>query len=113
MQLWRTPDSFTAERRKPWRKARGAGAQPLHRRAAPQRLADTMDAIASPRPSTSPDEAERNRLAEHARSLLHQLPGEQGKALEMAVFDGLNHIEIAEVTGEPVGAVKTTLRARC
>lgn len=111
MQLWRTPDNFTAVGGSLGGRlavlARNRSVNALRRK----NQADTMDAISFAAPIDLSSEAERNRLAEHARSLLHQLPGEQGKALEMAVFDGLNHIEIAEVTGEPVSAVKTTLRA--
>ena len=46
-----------------------------------------------------------------ARALLHQLPSGQRKALEMAFFDGLTHREIAEMTGQPVAAVKSSLRS--
>jgi RNA polymerase sigma-70 factor, ECF subfamily len=40
-----------------------------------------------------------------------QLPQEQRKTLEMAFFDGLTHSEIAEITGEPLGTVKTRIRS--
>jgi RNA polymerase sigma-70 factor, ECF subfamily len=42
---------------------------------------------------------------------MQQLPVEQRKTLEMAFFDGLTHSEIAEMTGEPLGTVKTRIRS--
>ena len=39
------------------------------------------------------------------------LPMEQRKTLEMAFFDGLTHSEIAEMTGDPLGTVKTRIRS--
>jgi len=47
--------------------------------------------------------------------LLHkvfdQLPKPQRQALELAVFGGLNEIEIATELGQPLGKVRTSLRA--
>jgi len=45
-----------------------------------------------------------------ARASIQQLPREQRKTLEMAFFDGLTHSEIAEMTGDPLGTVKTRIR---
>jgi RNA polymerase sigma-70 factor (ECF subfamily) len=111
MQLWRTPDSFTAVGGSlgGWLAvlSRNRSVNALRRK----QHADPMDAIAFAAPIDLASEAERNRLAENARALLHQLPNEQRKAMEMALFDGLTHIEIAEVTGEPLAAVKSTLHS--
>ena len=57
------------------------------------------------------NEAERNSLIEKARVVIHLLPVEQRKTLEMAFFDGLTHSEIAEMTGDPLGTVKTRIRS--
>jgi RNA polymerase sigma-70 factor, ECF subfamily len=57
------------------------------------------------------DEAERNSLMEKARGVIRLLPLEQRKTLEMAFFDGLTHTEIAEITGDPLGTVKTRIRS--
>ena len=57
------------------------------------------------------NEAERNSLMEKARAVIYKLPTEQRKTLEMAFFDGLTHSEIAEMTGEPLGTVKTRIRS--
>ena len=57
------------------------------------------------------NEAERNNLMERARSVIIKLPAEQRKTLEMAFYDGLTHSEIAEMTGDPLGTVKTRIRS--
>ncbi len=43
------------------------------------------------------------------RAIAH-LPPEQQKALALAYFKGMTHQEIAELTGEPLGTVKTRIR---
>ncbi|MGP8258318.1 MAG: RNA polymerase sigma factor [Acidobacteriaceae bacterium] len=111
MQLWRTPGSFTAVERNlgEWLAvlSRNRSINALRRK----HQADPMDAIAFATPTDLSSEAERNRLAERSRALLQQLPSEQRNTLKMAFFDGLTHSEIAEVTGDSVTAVKTTLRS--
>jgi len=62
-------------------------------------------------PGNMADEAERNLMMEKARVVIGQLPAEQRKTLEMAFFDGLTHSEIAEMTGDPLGTVKTRIRS--
>ena len=39
------------------------------------------------------------------------MPAAQRSALEMAFFEGLTHTEIAEKAGEPLGTIKTRIRA--
>ena len=57
------------------------------------------------------NEAELHSLMEKARGAIQLLPVEQRKTLEMAFFDGLTHSEIAEMTGDPLGTVKTRIRS--
>jgi RNA polymerase sigma-70 factor, ECF subfamily len=111
MQIWRNPDSFSA--------ARGS----LGGWLAIVSRNRSIDALRRKRPSTNVDdvvlaspynlaaEAERNSLMERARTVIHQLPVAQRKTLEMAFFDGLTHSEIAEMTGDPLGTVKTRIRS--
>jgi RNA polymerase sigma-70 factor (ECF subfamily) len=111
MQIWRNPDSFTA--------ARGS----LGGWLAIVSRNRSIDTLRRKRPSVDVDdiplasnynlasEAERNSLMELARAVIHKLPTEQRKTLEMAFFDGLTHSEIAEMTGDPLGTVKTRIRS--
>jgi RNA polymerase sigma-70 factor (ECF subfamily) len=62
-------------------------------------------------PCNLADEAERNLMIEKTREVIVLLPKEQRKTLEMAFFDGLTHSEIAEMTGDPLGTVKTRIRS--
>ena len=43
--------------------------------------------------------------------VVHRLPESQQKALELALFRGLSESEIAGELGEPLGKVRTGLRA--
>jgi RNA polymerase sigma-70 factor (ECF subfamily) len=111
MQIWRNPDSFTA--------ARGS----LGGWLAIVSRNRSIDTLRRKRPSTSVEdvvlaspynlaaEAERNSLMEKVHTVIVQLPKEQRKTLEMAFFDGLTHSEIAEMTGDPLGTVKTRIRS--
>ena len=110
MQLWRNPDSFTAARGAlgAWLAvvARNRSIDVLRRR----RTATSVDDLPLVAPGNLADEAERNTLMRRARASIQQLPREQRKTLEMAFFDGLTHSEIAEMTGDPLGTVKTRIR---
>jgi RNA polymerase sigma-70 factor (ECF subfamily) len=110
MQIWRNPDSFMAARGSlgSWLAvvARNRSIDML-RRKRPSTQIDDLPLVA---PGNLADEAERNTMIERARATMQQLPREQRKTLEMAFFDGLTHSEIAEMTGDPLGTVKTRIR---
>ncbi len=57
------------------------------------------------------DETERTLVIEKVRAALEEMNADQRKALELAYFQGLTHVEIAEKTGEPLGTIKTRIRS--
>jgi RNA polymerase sigma-70 factor, ECF subfamily len=111
MQIWRNPDGFVATRGSlgGWLAvvARNRSIDALRRK----RPTEQVDDMALASNYNLADEAERNSLMEKARSVIVLLPVEQRKTLEMAFFDGLTHSEIAEMTGDPLGTVKTRIRS--
>ncbi len=111
MQIWRNPDSFSATRGSlgGWLTVvtRNRSIDALRRK----KPNDPVDEITLAAPYDVADEAERNTMMERARSVIYRLPAEQRKTLEMAFFDGLTHSEIAEMTGDPLGTVKTRIRS--
>jgi RNA polymerase sigma-70 factor, ECF subfamily len=111
MQVWRNPDSFSAARGSlgGWLAvvSRNRSIDALRRK----RPTDSIEDVILASPYNLADEAERNSLIERARGVIVQLPSEQRKTLEMAFFDGLTHSEIAEMTGDPLGTVKTRIRS--
>jgi RNA polymerase sigma-70 factor, ECF subfamily len=111
MQIWRNPDGFVATRGSlgGWLAvvARNRSIDMLRRK----RPTEQVDDMALASNYNLANEAERNSLMEKARTVIHRLPVEQRKTLEMAFFDGLTHSEIAEMTGDPLGTVKTRIRS--
>jgi RNA polymerase sigma-70 factor (ECF subfamily) len=111
MQIWRNPDGFVATRGSlgGWLAvvARNRSIDALRRK----RPTEQVDDMALASNYNLADEAERNSLMVKARGAIHLLPTEQRKTLEMAFFDGLTHSEIAEMTGDPLGTVKTRIRS--
>ena len=111
MQIWRTPDSFIATRGSlgGWLAvvSRNRSIDALRRK----RPTESVDEIGLASPTNLADEAERNLMMGKARETIALLPVEQRKTLEMAFFDGLTHSEIAEMTGDPLGTVKTRIRS--
>jgi RNA polymerase sigma-70 factor (ECF subfamily) len=111
MQIWRNPDSFIATRGSlgGWLAvvSRNRSIDALRRK----RPTEQVDDMALASNYNLADEAERNFMMEKARQVIQVLPVEQRKTLEMAFFDGLTHSEIAEMTGDPLGTVKTRIRS--
>jgi len=109
--LWRQPESFVASRGSlgGWLAvvARNRAIDSLRRKRPSEQIEDVY--LASP--VSLADEADRNAMMKRARAVIMRLPLEQRKTLEMAYFDGLTHSEIAEITGDPLGTVKTRIRS--
>jgi RNA polymerase sigma-70 factor, ECF subfamily len=110
MQLWRNPGAFDASRGK-----MGAWLAVIARHRAIDRLRrrrpenDIEDVVVSVEPDLA-TEADRSRSLDRIRAALRTMSPPQRSALEMAYFEGLTHVEIAEKTGEPLGTIKTRIR---
>jgi RNA polymerase sigma-70 factor (ECF subfamily) len=111
LQLWRRPQAFKAERGSlaPWLAviARNRAIDVLRRRP----LEDDIDELPISTGVSLEDAAGRRLVVEKVRNVMTGLPQEQRLALEMAFFEGMTHTEIAAKTGEPLGTVKTRIRA--
>lgn len=111
LQLWRNPQAFDAERGRlaPWLAviARNRAIDVLRKRP-PE---DDIDEVPIPSGVNLEDEAARKIAVDKVRGVLGQLPQDQRRLLEMAFFEGMTHSEIAGKTGEPLGTVKTRIRA--
>jgi RNA polymerase sigma-70 factor (ECF subfamily) len=111
LQLWRNPGAFDAARG-----SLGSWLAVITRNRAIDSLrkrrpeTDIEDCIVSVAPDLAGD-ADRARAAEKVRNLLGGMPAPQRDALQMAYFEGLSHTEIATKTGEPLGTIKTRIRA--
>jgi len=111
LQLWRNPAAFDAARGSlgAWLAviSRNRAIDFLRRRRPETDIEDVVLSVA-------PDlvgEADRSRAAEKIRGVLGTMPSLQRSALEMAYFEGLSHSEIASKTREPLGTIKTRIRA--
>jgi len=111
MQLWRNPGVFDSSRGNlaAWLGviARNRAIDTLRKR---RPETDVADVVVSVEPDMA-GEAERGRAMEKVRGVLADMPAAQRSALEMAYFEGLTHTEIAAKTGEPLGTIKTRIRA--
>ena len=111
MQLWRSPDMFNASRGglPGWLAVitRNRAIDSLRKR---RPTAEVSDVVASFEPDLA-STTDWSRALEKIRRVLVTMPPPQRSALEMAFFDGLTHTEIAEKTGQPLGTVKTRIRA--
>lgn len=111
LQLWRNPGAFDSARG-----SLGAWLAVITRNRAIDSLrrrkpeTDIEDVIVSVAPDLA-GAADRSRAAEKIRGVLGSMPTAQRSALEMAYFEGMSHSEIATKTGEPLGTIKTRIRA--
>ncbi len=111
LQLWRKPGAFDAARG-----SLGGWLAVITRNRAIDFLrkrrpeTDIEDVVLSVTPDMA-GEAERSRAAEKVRGVMGGMAAAQRNALEMAYWEGLSHSEIADKTGEPLGTVKTRIRA--
>ena len=81
------------------------------RRARPERAAGDRDAANVVDPRVSPDlQVLSAEQVGHVRAALDALPTLQRVAIELAFYEGLTHVEIAERLEQPLGTVKTRIR---
>jgi RNA polymerase sigma-70 factor, ECF subfamily len=111
MQLWRSPGAFDASRGNlaPWLAviARNRAVDTLRKRRPQTEITETIVSV-------EPDlaaESDRGRVTDKVRSVLKEMAAPQRQALEMAYFEGYSHSEISAKTGEPLGTIKTRIRA--
>jgi RNA polymerase sigma-70 factor (ECF subfamily) len=111
MKLWRAPNVFDENRGSlaGWLSviARNRAIDSLRQR---RPESDIEDVVVSVEPDLV-READWSRTLDKIRGALNGMPTLQRSALEMAFFDGLTHTEIAAKTGEPLGTIKTRIRA--
>jgi RNA polymerase sigma-70 factor, ECF subfamily len=111
LQLWRNPHAFDAARGNlsSWLAvvARNRAIDSLRKR---RPETDIEDVVLSVAPDFA-GEAERARAAAKVRGVMGSMAPAQRGALEMAYWEGMSHSEIAEKTGEPLGTIKTRIRA--
>ncbi len=111
LQLWRNPDAFDSARG-----SLGSWLSVITRNRAIDSLrkrrpeTDIEDVVLSVAPDLA-GEAERSRAAEKVRGVMGAMAPAQRTALEMAYWEGMSHSEIADKTGEPLGTIKTRIRA--
>lgn len=111
MQLWRNPAAFDASRGSlpGWLAviARNRAIDSLRKRRPEDELSEVVVSI-------EPDMVrgvEWSRTLDKVRTALGAMPTPQRTALEMSFFEGLTHVEIAEKMSEPLGTIKTRIRA--
>lgn len=111
LQFWRHPASFDGRRGSlgPWLAVitRHRAIDVLRKRRPQTDLEDVVIAIEGDLEGLT----ERARTVEKMRGSLHRMPDNQRKPLEMAFFEGMTHTEIAAKIGEPLGTIKTRIRA--
>jgi len=111
LQLWRNAGAFDAARGSlgAWLAVitRNRAIDSLRRRRPETNIEDVIVSVAPDLAAA----ADSSRAAEKIRDVLGTMPVSQRSALEMAYFEGMSHSEIADRTGEPLGTIKTRIRA--
>jgi len=115
LQVWRTPRQYDS--------ARGsagtwllilARSRAIDRLRSLRRRGRDRHVPIDAQPLTSGEDLERaaetSQDGAAVRRALAELPDEQRRALELAYFGGYTQTEIAQMTGAPLGTVKTRLR---
>ena len=121
LRLWRQPASFDPARGRfiSWLMSvtRNRALDEVRRRSRRVRAEEPEDETrpieALPSTDRMDDPAlgvELREQREVVQAAMTRLPPEQRRVIELAYFSGLTQTEIADVTGEPLGTVKTRIR---
>jgi RNA polymerase sigma-70 factor (ECF subfamily) len=116
LRIWQRADTFQpgASSALSWLLAitRNRSIDELRSRRTPVRRQEMPDLLEAPAGASDDPQrhAEERLLAEDVRRVLADLPPRQRRALELAVFGGLTHTEIAAALDAPLGTVKSWLR---
>lgn len=119
LRIWRQPTSFDPERGRfvSWLMSvsRNRALDELRRRTRRYAGEEREDAsVPEPRATDRLDDPEVGvelaELREVVREAMTRLPPVQRRAIELAYFGGLTQQEIADLTGDPLGTVKTRMR---
>ena len=110
-KLWREPQAFLQGRGSlgAWLAvmARNRAIDLLRRK----KPSDAVEDVVLAANTNLSSEVEHNAMIEKVRGVLLGLPPEQQRSMELAYFEGLSHSEIAALTGDPLGTVKTRIRS--
>lgn len=116
MQVWRNARTYTDKRGNvgTWlvMLARSRAIDRLRSRQSRANREDLLPEHAEfPCPNPTPEQSTESSLQrQRVQSALASLPPEQREALELAVFSGLTHYELAAKLNQPLGTVKTRVR---
>jgi RNA polymerase sigma-70 factor (ECF subfamily) len=110
-QVWQNPRAFVSDRGSlgAWLAVvvRNRAIDAVRRR----KPSDSVEDVVLPASTNVAAEVEHRTMIEQVRKVMKDLPPEQRESVELAFFEGLTHAEIAEKKGEPLGTVKTRIRA--
>lgn len=115
LEIWRRAPDYSVERGAPgaWvaTMARSRAIDRLRERGRADKTARAVAREAGNDPAPPPSEsAARREERTRIRTALDALPAEQRRTIELAYFEGLTQSEIAQLTGDPLGTVKTRIR---
>ena len=115
LQVWRRAGDFDEARGRAFTWlvtiARSRALDRLRASASRGRVATEAAQMPHDEAGDAAEDALRSEQGKVVRQALAELPSEQRRALFLAYFEGLTHVEIAEKTGEPLGTVKTRIRS--
>ena len=122
LRLWRQPASFDPARGRfiSWLMSvtRNRALDELRRVSRRSRSEDAEEDDSSPLDALATTDrmddpalgVELQEQRDAVRTAMTRLPPEQRRAIELAYFSGLTQAEISDVTGDPLGTVKTRIR---